>query len=107
MKNERIEILQKVASGELTPEQADEQLLGLSIVMLSLPTGDELHKTMDGRYVLRAISFPIANKFKTHPEKVTDVVEQIIDNLNEIIENALQQEIDQFGLKKGNPNDKI
>lgn len=32
MKNERIEILQKVADGELTPEQADEQLLGLSIV---------------------------------------------------------------------------
>jgi hypothetical protein len=32
MKNERIEILQKVANGELTPEQADEQLLGLSIV---------------------------------------------------------------------------
>lgn len=32
MKNERIEILQKVANGKLTPEQADEQLLGLSIV---------------------------------------------------------------------------
>jgi len=32
MKNERLEILQKVANGELTPEQADEQLLGLSIV---------------------------------------------------------------------------
>ena len=32
MKNERIEILQKVANGELTPEMADEQLLGLSIV---------------------------------------------------------------------------
>ena len=27
MKNKRIEILQKVASGEVTPEQADEKLL--------------------------------------------------------------------------------
>lgn len=27
--------------------------------------------------------------------------------LREIMENALQQEIDQFGLKKGNTNDKI
>jgi hypothetical protein len=32
MKKERIEILHKVANGELIPEQADEQLLGLSIV---------------------------------------------------------------------------
>jgi len=37
MKNERIEILRKVANGGLTPEQADEQLLGLSIVGVSLP----------------------------------------------------------------------
>lgn len=37
MKNERIEILRKVANGELTPEQADEQLLGLSIIGVSLP----------------------------------------------------------------------
>jgi hypothetical protein len=32
MKEQRLEILRKVAKGELTPEQADEQLLGLSIV---------------------------------------------------------------------------
>jgi len=31
MKNERIKILQKVANGELTPEQADDKLLSLSI----------------------------------------------------------------------------
>ena len=37
MKNERIEILQMVVNGELTPEQADERLLGLSIVGVSLP----------------------------------------------------------------------
>lgn len=37
MKEQRLEILQKVANGELTPEQADEQLLGLSIVGVSLP----------------------------------------------------------------------
>lgn len=54
----------------------------LPCVRLSLPTGDELHNTMLGRNVLMAISFPIANKLNTHPEKVTDVVEQIINNLN-------------------------
>lgn len=37
MTNERIEILQKVANGELTPEQADGQLLGLSIFGVTLP----------------------------------------------------------------------
>ena len=36
MKNERIELFKKVANGELTPEQADEQLLGLFNVRLSL-----------------------------------------------------------------------
>ena len=33
----RLDILQKVANGELTPEQADKQLLDLSIVGVSLP----------------------------------------------------------------------
>jgi len=32
MENERIKILQQVANGELTPEQADEQLLSLFFV---------------------------------------------------------------------------
>jgi hypothetical protein len=36
MKNERIELFKKVARGELTPEQADEQLLGLFDIRLSL-----------------------------------------------------------------------
>jgi hypothetical protein len=36
MKNERIELFEKVANGELTPEQADKQLLGLFNVRLSL-----------------------------------------------------------------------
>lgn len=36
MKNERIELFKKVANGELTPEQADEQLLGLFNVRFSL-----------------------------------------------------------------------
>ena len=35
MKNKRLEILKKVASGELTPKQADEQLLSLSNVIAS------------------------------------------------------------------------
>lgn len=37
MKEQRLDILQKVANGELTPEQADKQLLGLPIVGVSLP----------------------------------------------------------------------
>jgi hypothetical protein len=36
MKKERLEIYEKVANGELTPEQADEQLLSLFSVRLSL-----------------------------------------------------------------------
>jgi len=36
MENEKIELLKKVANGELTPEQADKQLLGLFIVRLPL-----------------------------------------------------------------------
>jgi len=49
MKNERLEILQKVADGELTPEQADEQLLGLSIVGKSLRdfTDDDILDELD------------------------------------------------------------
>ena len=49
MENERIEILQKVAKGELTPTQADEQLLGLSIVGSSslFSDVDELMKVAD------------------------------------------------------------
>lgn len=49
MKNERIEILRKLADGELTPEQADEQLLGLSIVGSSslFADVDELMKVAD------------------------------------------------------------
>jgi len=47
MKNQkRIEILQKVAKGSLTPEQADEQLLYLFICSTSLfPIIDRLIET--------------------------------------------------------------
>ncbi|AEL24037.1 hypothetical protein [Cyclobacterium marinum] len=44
MKNKRIEILQKVANGTLTPEQADEHLLGLSIVGNRLSSDELLNK---------------------------------------------------------------
>ena len=40
MKEQRLEILRKVANGELTPEQAYTELLGLSIVSGSLPMYD-------------------------------------------------------------------
>jgi len=32
MKEQRLEILQKVSNGELSPEQADDKLLNLSII---------------------------------------------------------------------------
>ena len=44
MKNERLEILQKVANGEITPEQADEQLSGLSIVSKRLDIGTKVKR---------------------------------------------------------------
>lgn len=49
MKNDRIEILQNVANGELTPEQADERLLGVSIIGSSslFADVDELMKVAD------------------------------------------------------------
>ena len=36
MREKRLDILQKVANGELTPEQADKQLLGIANVGVSL-----------------------------------------------------------------------
>ena len=42
MKKQRLEILQKVANGELTPEKADTELLGLSIVR-TLPSSKEAY----------------------------------------------------------------
>jgi hypothetical protein len=49
MKKQRLEILRKVANGELTIEQADSELLGLSIVGYSslFPDVDELLKVAD------------------------------------------------------------
>lgn len=49
MKEQRLEILRKAANGELSPEQADEQLLGLSIVGSSslFADVDELMKVAD------------------------------------------------------------
>ena len=50
MKEQRLKILRKVASEELTPEQADEQLLGLSIVSVSLPSTEEIEKAARARF---------------------------------------------------------
>lgn len=48
MKEQRLEILQKVANGELTPEQADKQLLGLFNVSLSLTDSEEEYEPYFG-----------------------------------------------------------
>ena len=39
-----------------------------------------LQKTKEGRYLMRLILFPIANHFKTHPEKLTDLGIEIVGN---------------------------
>lgn len=44
MKEQRLEILMKVANGELSPEEAHTELLGLSIVNVSLPSTEEIEK---------------------------------------------------------------
>jgi len=44
MKEQRLEILRKVANGELTPEKAHTELLGLSIVSVSLPSSEAAYK---------------------------------------------------------------
>ena len=79
-----LKIAKDLEQGIITETEAQNFLLGLFGFVCLLPTGDKLHKTIDGRFVLKSISFPIANKFNTHPEKVGDVVEQIIENLNGI-----------------------
>jgi|GEM_PF-4658213 len=50
MKEKRLEILRKVSNGELTPEQADTELLGLSIVSVSLPSTEEIEKVARARF---------------------------------------------------------
>ena len=48
MKEQRLDILQKVANGELTPEQADKQLLNLFSVSDSLtPFGESIKLLRD------------------------------------------------------------
>ena len=65
MKKQRLEILQKVANGELTPEQADSELLGLSVVSHSTAW------TMDKLY--RVISKPDKNDgFEIHLKHLWD-----------------------------------
>ena len=44
MKEQRLKILRKVANGEITPEQAHTDLLGLSIVGVSLPSSEAAYK---------------------------------------------------------------
>lgn len=46
----------------------------------SLPLSEWLQTTKEGRYLMMQITFPIANQFNTHPEKVPiDLVVQIVE----------------------------
>lgn len=44
MREQRLEILRKVANGKLSPEEAHTELLGLSIVSVSLPSSEAAYK---------------------------------------------------------------
>lgn len=45
-----------------------------------LPLSEWLQTTMKGRHLMMQITFPIANKFNTHPEKIPiELVVEIID----------------------------
>lgn len=50
MKEQRLEIIRKVANGEMTPEQAHTELLGLSIVSVSFPSAEEIEKEARARF---------------------------------------------------------
>lgn len=50
MKEKRLQILQKVRTGELTPEEAHTELLGLSIVNVTLPSTEEIEKEGRSRF---------------------------------------------------------
>lgn len=50
MKEQRLEILRKVANGELSPEQAHTELFGLSIVSVSLPSTEEIERVARARF---------------------------------------------------------
>lgn len=92
MKEKRLDILQKVANGELTPEQADEQLLGLSIVGVSLPiesfdVDDWLGKTHGVWYhpLIELHNYDNGNK------KSIELSQLIADYANSIIQNKLKR----------------
>jgi len=54
--------------------------LPITLVSGSLPLLEWLQTTKDGRYLMMQITFPIANQFNTHPEKVPiDLVIQIVE----------------------------
>ena len=45
-----------------------------------LPLSEWLQTTMKGRHLMMQITFPIANQFKTHPEKIPiELVVEIVE----------------------------
>lgn len=56
------------------------QPLQQPLVSGELPLSEWLQTTMKGRHLMMQITFPIANQFKTHPEKIPiELVVEIID----------------------------
>lgn len=46
----------------------------------SMPLSEWLQTTMKGRHLMMQITFPIANQFKTHPEKIPiELVVEIVE----------------------------
>ena len=96
MKTERIKLLEKVAKGEITPEQADNKLLVLYGVMprffVDLRSGcgavrDRLHPNYDPEYQgLHSDTIDVIeyrHGFQNHEKNCWDMKQDDVDFLNE------------------------
>jgi hypothetical protein len=55
---------------EKTSSENESRPSCLAGVSGELPLSEWLQTTMKGRHLMMQITFPIANQFKTHPEKI-------------------------------------
>lgn len=60
--------------------EAEKPALQQGGVSGELPLSEWLQTTMKGRHLMMQITFPIANQFKTHPEKIPiELVVEIVE----------------------------
>lgn len=60
--------------------------LNKDAVSSSLPLSEWLENTKEGRHLLMQITFPIANYFNTHPEKIP--IELVVEIINTVKGNG-------------------